>query len=236
MSDWAPKRFWKDATVVEAPGGFTVLLDGRGVKTPGKAPLVVPTRGFADEIAAEWAAQGDKIDPDTMPATRAANAAIDKVSRQFDEVAELLTAYGETDLLCYRATDPAALIARQAAAWDPLLEWSSDRFGVQWRVTSGVMPTEQPAETLAKLTAHVATLTPFQLTAFHDLVAMSGSLVIALAVTEQAAPVEELWRASRIDEDWQIEQWGEDEEAQALAARRQDSFLAAARFFALSAC
>ena len=236
MSDWAPKRFWKDVSVVEVPGGFTVLLDGRGVKTPAKATLVVPTRAFADLVAAEWAAQGEKIDPDTMPATRAANAAIDKVTHQFDEVAALLTAYGETDLLCYRATDPAALIERQAAVWDPLLDWSSQRFGVRWQVTSGVMPTAQPAETLAVLSAHVATLTPFQLTAFHDLVAMSGSLVIALAVTEQALPVEDLWHASRIDEAWQIEQWGEDEEAQALAARRRESFLAAARFFAAAAC
>src|SRR5690606_5836646 len=122
-----------------------------------------------------------QVKPETMSATRAANAALDKVRGQFAEVAALLTAYGETDLLCYRAEGPAELVARQRSAWDPLLEWSAGRFGVTWAVTTGVMPTAQSAGTLERLGAHVAGFTPFQLTAFHDLVAMSGSLVIGLA-------------------------------------------------------
>ncbi|MCL4675143.1 MAG: ATPase [Pararhodobacter sp.] len=225
------KRFWKTVQVTQVEGGFTVHLDGRGIQTPAKAALVVPTRAIAELIAREWDAQRDRIDPETMPATRAANAALDKVRVQFDEVAALLTAYGDTDLLCYRAETPEELVKRQAMAWDPLLDWAARRFGVQWRVTTGVMPTEQPPETVARLGRHVAGFTAFQLTAFHDLVAMSGSLVIGLAVTEHMAAPDLLWSASRIDEIWQIEQWGEDDEAMILANRRRDSFLNAVRFF-----
>ncbi|MCB1405660.1 MAG: ATPase [Rhodobacteraceae bacterium] len=231
MSFGTRKRFWKTVDVVPVDDAFTVRLDGRQIKTPAKAPLIAPTRAFADLIAAEWEAQGEKIDPETMPATRAANAALDKVRVQFDEVAALLTAYGETDLLCYRASAPVELVARQAAAWDPLLDWAANRFDVRWTVTTGVMPTEQPAETVARLGQHVARFTPFQLTAFHDLVAMSGSLVIALAATEGVAPPDTLWDASRIDELWQIEQWGEDDEALTLANRRRESFLNAVLFY-----
>ena len=124
MSDWRPKRFWTAATVEPAPGGHTVHLDGRPVRTPGKSPLIVPTEAMARAIAAEWDAQTGIVRPETMPFTRSANSAIEKVAPQFDEVVGLLAAYGETDLLCYRAHGPAELMARQAAAWDPLLDWA----------------------------------------------------------------------------------------------------------------
>jgi len=233
MSGWARKRFWQAATVVDADAGFAVQLDGRAVKTPARAFLVVPTRALAERIAAEWAAQETDVRPETMPATRAANAAIDKVRGQFNEVAALIAAYGETDLLCYRAGAPATLRARQDAAWDPLLDWAAARFGIKWEVTTGVMPCPQPAQTLSILAAHVAGFSAFELTAFHDLVAMSGSLVIGLAVTEGYAAPDALWALSRIDEDWQFEQWGADDEASALAALRRQSFLNAAEFLAI---
>lgn len=232
MSGWAPRRFWKAAEVAPAEGGFTVTLDGRAIRTPAKVPLVVPTRAVADLIAAEWQAQGEKIDPETMPATRAANAALDKVRGQFDDVAALVAAYGETDLLCYRAASPAALRARQDAAWGALLDWSAGRYGLRWVVVDGVMPAAQPPETLARLAEEVVRLSPFALTAFHDLVAMSGSLVIALAVIERHDTPENLWGISRIDEDWQTGQWGVDADAEAMSARRRQSFLDAAVFFA----
>lgn len=227
------KRFWKDATVLEAPGGFTVVLDARPIKTPAKAALVVPTGAMAQAIADEWQAQGDQIDPQSMPMTRSANAAIDKVQTQFDEVAGLITAYAETDLLCYRAVSPVELVARQAAAWDPLLAWSSARWGIEWQVTAGIMPVAQAPETLAVLRAHVTGFTPFELTAFHDLVAMSGSLVIGLAVTEGHAPADALWDVSRIDEAWQAELWGADDEAEATAALKRAAFSHAAQFLRL---
>lgn len=235
MSGWAKKRFWKSVGVAEAEGGFAVMLDGRGIKTPAKAPLMLPTQTLAELVAEEWSAQGEVIDPETMPATRFANAALDKVRGQRSEVAEMLTAYGETDLLCYRAVSPSELVERQQAAWDPLLDWAAQRFGVAWVKTAGVMPAHQPAETIARLARHVEGFTPFQLTAFHDLVAMPGSLVIGLAATEGHGEPEALWQASRIDEDWQIEQWGRDDEAEALAAQRRLSFLRAQRFFAACA-
>ena len=232
MSGWAAKRFWSEVAVETVGEGFTVRLDGRALRTPAKAPLKLPTRALADLVAAEWAAQEGAIRPETMPATRAANAAIDKVRGQKSEVAELIAAYGATDLLCYRAAAPAPLVERQAAAWDPLLEWSARRFGVAWQVATGVMPQDQPRATLDRLAAHVAGFSAFELTALHDLVALSGSLVIGLAATEAQAPPDALWRVSRVDEDWQIAQWGEDAEAAALAATRRQGFLDACRFFA----
>lgn len=233
MSGWGRKRFWKAVSVVAVEGGFAIHLDARAVKTPAKTPLVVPTRALADLIAAEWDAQGADIKPDTMPATRAANAALDKVAVQFDEVATLLAAYGETDLLCYRAEGPAELVAEQAAAWDPLLDWAADTFGARLAVGAGILPLPQDAAALAALRAPVAALDRFELAAFHDLVAISGSLVLALAVIRGRLTAEAAWDASRIDETWQVEQWGPDEEAAAAEAYRRAGFVQADRFFGL---
>ena len=145
MTEWKLKRFWTEASVSEAEEGYAVLLDGRGVKTPAKTSLVVPTVELARAIAEEWDAQEGTIDPTTMPFTRSANAAIDKVTHQFDEVVNLLAEYGETDLLCYRADAPIELTQRQAEAWDPLLGWAKDTFGADLSPAKGVMFVEQPA-------------------------------------------------------------------------------------------
>lgn len=234
MSGWARKRFWKEVSISADGAGFAVLLDGRPLRTPAKVPLILPSRALADLVAAEWAAQGGTIDPESMPATRAANAALDKVTPQFSEVAAMLAAYAQTDLLCYRATAPAELVAEQAHAWDPLLDWAARRYGVRLAVTAGIMPAAQPPEALARLADEVTRLTPFQLTGFHDLVALSGSLVLALAVTEGQGTPEALWQVSRIDEDWQARQWGADDEAREQSEHRRAAFVRAAKFF--SAC
>lgn len=233
MSAWKAKRFWKEARAEVCDGGFTVRLDGRAVKTPAKVPLVVPTLAMAEAIAAEWDAQQGEVKPDTMPVTRAANSAIDKIVPQCAAVVEIVAAYGGSDLLCYRAVGPEALIARQAAGWDPVLDWAAQALGVRLAVTQGVMHVAQDEGALARLTARVEGFDPFRLAAFHDLVAISGSLVLALAVTEGRLTAEEAWALSRIDEHWQVEQWGEDEEAAASEAARHEGFVAAARFFAL---
>lgn len=233
MSGWKARRFWTEAAVEAVEGGWTVRLDGRPVKTPAKAPLVLPTREMAEAVAAEWEAQAGDVRPDTMPCTRAANSAIDKVIPQFPDVVKIVAAYGGTDLLCYRATGPEALIARQAAAWDPLLDWAETALGARLHPTEGVMHVAQDAGALHRLDARVAALSPFALVAFHDLVALSGSLVLAFAVIEGRLDAEAAWRLSRIDEEWQIEQWGEDEEASALTETRHQAFLHAARFFTL---
>lgn len=233
MSGWKAKRFWKTATAEACDGGFTVRLDGRAVKTPAKAAFVVPTLAMAEAAAAEWDAQQGAVKPETMPVTRAANSAIDKLSSQQAEVVGLLAAYGASDLLCYRATDPEALVARQAAAWDSLLDWATTDLGAPLRVTAGVIPVDQPAESLARLTALTAGFDRFQLAAFHDLVAISGSLILALAVTKGRLGAEDAFTLSRIDEAWQAELWGIDDEAAEMAAAKRQAYLEASRFFTL---
>ncbi|NCM95872.1 MAG: ATPase [Rhodobacterales bacterium] len=230
MSAWAPKRFWQNARVEPCDGGFTVRLDARPVRTPAKAALVVPSLTMASAIAAEWQAQQGTIKPETMPVTRSANAALDKIAPQFAEVAGLIAAYGASDLLCYRATGPAGLVARQAAAWDPMLAWAAEALAAPLAVTAGVTPITQPAASLARLTAKVHACTPVELAALHDLVMISGSLVLGLAVTHGHADARTIWQLSRIDEDWQIEQWGQDHEAGESAALRRAALIHAERF------
>ncbi len=234
MSEWTQKRFWTRADVEDRADGFSVRLDGRPVKTPARAALLLPTRAMAKAVAAEWDAQDEKVDPFAMPVTRAANAAIDKVATQHAEVAAMIAAYGETDLVCHRAGSPEALARRQAEAWDPLLEWIAESLGAPLEPAIGIMPRPQPPESLARLADEVAALTAFELTALHDLVSLSGSLVIGLAAVHDQATPESLWRLSRIDETWQEELWGTDAEAAEHGAARRRDFLNARRFFDLA--
>ena len=234
MSEWKAKRFWKAAEAVREEDGFTVRLDGRAVKTPAKAPLIVPTAQMAQAIAAEWDAQEDVIDPGTMPVTRAANAALDKVRHQHGEVAQMIADYGDSDLLCYRAESPAELVQRQSRAWDPLLDWAASELGARLRPVTGVMHAPQDRAALQALSARVHKMEAFTLTAFHDLVSLSGSLVIGFAALHELHDTATLWRLSRIDETWQEEQWGIDDEAAEHAARKESDFYAAKRFHDLA--
>jgi len=234
MTDWKAKRFWKDAAVVEVDGGFTVELDGRRVKTPAKRPLTLPTRTMAEAVAAEWQAQDKQIDPRTMPVTKTANAAIDKVAVQKDEVVDMLAAYGDSDLLCYRADSPEELVARQAAEWDPMLAWAATTLGVSLRTRQGIMHQPQSPEALAELHRRTAALDAFQLAAFHDLVSLTGSLILGFAALEQAFDPDEIWALSRLDENWQAEQWGRDEVAEEEAEIKRQAFLHACAMIVLS--
>lgn len=235
MSEWKAKRFWNSASVVEQGEGFSVELDGRAVKTPAKAALVLPSRAMAGAVAAEWDAQEEVIVPTSMPVTRAANAAIDKVTHQHREVADMVAGYGDSDLLCYRADGPEELVTRQAKAWDPLLDWADKTYGARLLPVEGVMHAPQDPGALEKLAAPVHAMTPFQLTAFHDLVGISGSLVLGLAAIRDHLSAEELWALSRVDESWQQERWGVDEEAAEIAERKKNEFCAAKRFYDLCA-
>lgn len=230
MNEWAMKRFWADVAVLPEGEGFAVKLDGRGVKTPAKRALVVPTQACAELIAEEWAAQEGTVDPTSMPHTRMANAAIDKVAEQFDEVAALIAVYGGTDLLCYRATDPAGLVARQSATWDPFLDWCTDTYGARLTTAQGVMFHAQDPDALTRLHAAVQSKSDFELAALHDLVSLTGSLVLGLAAAKSAFPASQLWEASRVDESWQIEQWGDDEEAAEVAQIKEQAFHTAYQF------
>lgn len=233
MSGWKAKRFWTSATAETCEGGFTVRLDGRPVKTPAKTLLVLPTYDLAQAVAAEWDAQQGEVKPQTMPMTRSANSALDKIIPQRAEVVGLLAAYGGTDLLCYRAVGPAELVARQVAGWDPLIDWAATALGTPLVTTKGVVHVAQDPTVLARLTARVDALSPFHLAGFHDLVAITGSLVLALAVTEGRLTPPEAWALSRIDETWQTEQWGADEEATTLEEARHAALLHAGRFYVL---
>ena len=232
MSEWRARRFWADATVEPVEGGHAVRLDGRPVRTPAKAELVVPTQALARGVAEEWRAQGDVVDPLSMPLTRAANATLDKVVPQRGAVAAELAGYGASDLLCYRADGPEELLARQAAAWDPMLDWADARFAARLAVTRGVMPAPQPANAVEALRAHVDGLSSWHLTALSEFVTLSGSLVLGLAVLDRACAADAAWTLSRIDESWQIERWGEDEEEARRTERRRAAFAQAEAFLA----
>jgi chaperone required for assembly of F1-ATPase len=227
------KRFWKSAAAVETHGGFKIELDGRPIKTPARAELVVPTKALAQAIADEWNECGETVDPRAMPLTGLANAAVDRVAPDKNAFAAGLARYAESDLTCYRAEGPATLVARQAESWDALLGWARRRYDVDFDTCSGVMHVAQPVETLRKLGHAVASLDAFHLAGLSPLVTIGGSMVAALAVLEKMMPANEAWEAVSLDDRWQMEQWGADAEAEAaLDARRRD-FLAGARFLEL---
>jgi chaperone required for assembly of F1-ATPase len=233
MSAWKAKRFWKKADVTEADDGFTITLDGRPVHTPMKNVLVVPTKALAQAIAAEWDAQEEAINPETMPLTRAANSAQEKVAPQVDAVRAMLAEYGDTDLICYRAEGPDALVGRQEEAWDPLLDWVADRFRARLIPVAGVMYHQQAPEAVERLGKALDEMDPFRLTGVHDLITISGSLVIGLAVAHRHIAAEDAWPLTRIDETWQEEQWGQDDEAKEAASRKRTDFLRAERLLDL---
>lgn len=222
------KRIWKKVSHAPVEGGWAVHLDGRSVKTPARRDVVVPVEALAIGIAAEWDAQEGEIKPLTMPLTRAAATCLDRVAPEFDAVVEMIAAYGETDLLCYRATTPEALIARQSEGWDPVLEWIRTQHGVRLSVAGGVIYLPQEPEAVAKMTELVAAQDIWSLTALSEMVTISGSLVLGLAVRTGAITPDHAWGLSRIDEQWNIDEWGEDADAAALAATRRADFLRAA--------
>jgi chaperone required for assembly of F1-ATPase len=220
--------------VQQETDGFGISLDDRPVKTPAKRRLLVPTREFAQAVAAEWDQQQDVVDPLSMPFTRSANAALDKVAVQHAEVADLLAAYGDSDLLCYRAEHPEALVARQADLWDPMLDWAHHVLSARLDARAGVMHIPQDQKALDVLARRVHEMTAFELTGFHDLVSLSGSLILAFAAIEGVQSPKALWDISRLDEIWQAEEWGQDEEAEAAALIKERAFLHAKQVFDLS--
>ncbi|MEM6971756.1 MAG: ATP12 family protein [Pseudomonadota bacterium] len=227
------KRFWRTVTASAVDGGWQVALDDRPIRTPGKVALVLPNAAMAEAMAAEWAAVGDTVDPTAMPVTRAANTAIDRVVPHYALVVDEVAGFGETDLLCYRAPAPEGLVARQRKAWDPLLDWAAESYGARLTASAGVMFAAQDAAAIAALRAAVGAHGPWRLTALHELVTISGSLVLGLAVSAGRLEAEACWRLSRIDEDWNIEEWGADDEAAAVAQKREAALLGAARILSM---
>lgn len=232
--NFVKKRFYRDVAVAEADGGFGICLDGKPVRTPGRAMLAVPARALAEAIAEEWRAQGEFIDPISMPLTRFANTAIDGVAPRIGEVRADAAKYAGTDLVCYRAERPAALAERQAAAWDPVLAAAGMRLGTSFQVTAGVMPAVQASEALDRVRHWFEKQDAFALAALHVITTITCSALLAIAHAEGDLDIGTVWQNALVDEDYQMELWGRDGEAMAVRERRWRDIEAAARFLDLS--
>jgi len=224
------KRFYKEVAVADRGA---ILLDGKPVRTPARAELVLPTPALAQAVAGEWRAQEGEIDPRTMRLTGLCNAAIDRVAPDLATFARPLAAYAESDLLCYRADAPPELITHQAQAWDPLLDWAVRRFDVHFTITSGIVHAPQPEATIARLGQALAAYDAFHLAALAPIITIGGSLVAALALAEKEVDPDAAFDVTHLDELWQARRWGEDRLALAARASRKEDFMAAAQLLEL---
>ncbi|MDR7058538.1 MULTISPECIES: ATP12 family protein [unclassified Sphingopyxis] len=227
------KRFWKEVAVAPEDGGWGIALDGRPVRTPQRAPLAVASAALAEAIAAEWRNVGETIDPAHMPMTGIANAAIDLATPDLAAFAAPVAAYAESDLFCYRDARDAALQAEQAAAWNPLLAWAEARYGIEFALTQGVLPVDQPEATVAVLQGAVLAQDAWRITALTPLVTIGGSLVAGLALLENVFDADALWETVSLDELYQERRWGADSEAQKARAIHKRDWDNAARFLNL---
>ena len=229
------KRFYKDVSVAEEGSAWRVLLDGRAIKSKAGHALEVPTRALAEAIAEEWRAQGETVAPQDMHLTRLAFAVLDGVRAERHRVAEHALSYGRTDLVSYRAEQPQELIERQARAWDPLLDWSAERFGAHLSVAHGITHVAQSEDAVAALERAIAAHEDFALAALHSAATITGSLILALALSEQRLDAEQAFAAATVDEAYQAEKWGRDAEAEARLKRLAAELSAAERFLKLLA-
>ena len=229
MKQALPRRFYKEAGVREEGGAFVLVLDGRPARTPAKKPLGVADPRTAEALAAEWRAQDEVIDPARMPLTRLVNSAIDGVAARMADVAEETARYAGSDLLCYRAGEPERLVRRQGELWDPVLDWARDELGARFVLVEGVMFAEQPPGALAAVRSAVDAIEdPLALAALSAMTSLTGSVLLALAVAHGHITAGEAWEAAHLDEDFQMEVWGQDEEALERRLRRWSEMEAAA--------
>ena len=229
-----PRRFYKEVAVAESCAGFGPTLDGKPIRTPAKAALAVPTRALAEAIAAEWAAQGEIVEPDTMPLTKLANSAIDGVANTLAATAAEVAKFAETDLVCYRADGPETLVAEQARAWDPVLASTRETLGATFVRTQGILHVAQPLAAVQAVHEAVFAIAeapagPLRLAALSVMTSLTGSVLIALAVARGAMTAEAAWAAANVDEEYQLRHWGTDADALARTVRRRTEMLAAAR-------
>lgn len=227
----SPRRFYKTVSVTDDLG---IALDGRPVKTPAKTPLRLPTRALAEAVAAEWDAQGEKIDAASMILTKLANTAIDRVGPDRQRIEAEVLDYANSDLVCYRADRPPDLVDRHTREWDPVVDWARTALDAPFEVTVGVIHKAQPETAVAAFASALSELSDFEIAAFHTAMTLSGSALIALMLARRATIPEAAWIAAHVDEDYQIEQWGQDAEAQARRAARYAEFMACCRFLTLA--
>lgn len=229
-----PKRFYREVAVTGASPPYGIALDGKPLRTPLKAPLALPTRPLAEAVAAEWRAREDTIDPRVMHLTRLANTAIDRVEGHRPRIVDEIVAYAGSDLLCYRAEEPPGLVARQAAIWDPLIAWAESVLGARLLLVAGIVHRLQPQSVLDSLARRLETKDAFALTALHNMTTLTGSVFLACAVETGRLSARDAWAAAHVDEDWQVEQWGRDVEADARREERWQEFRSAAEFLLLA--
>ena len=233
MTEPGLRRFYRQAAAVTAPGGWSVALDGRPIRTPGKASLVLPSLEFAEAIAEEWGSQGDRVRPDTMPLMQLASTAIDRTCHERESTINGICAYGSTDLVCYRAEQPPELMHRQHALWQPLVEWAQTRYDISLAVTAGVVAVLQPAQSLETLRGVIAAADDFRLTALAALTSAAGSLVVALAIAEKRLSAAEAVHVVLVDEEYQAAKWGMDPEIERRNRGIAADLAAGARFLDL---
>ena len=221
------KRFYTKAGAAEGKDGFAITLDGKPIRTPSGRQVVVPVREIAEAIVAEWEAQQELIDPLTMPMTRFANSVVDAVIDRVDAVTEDMAKYFQSDLLFYRAGHPEALVAREAAHWDPLLFWAADTLGAHFILAEGIVHVRQPESAIAAARAALPS-DPWSIAALHVITTLTGSALLALALLHGVVDPDQVWVAAHVDEDWNSEKWGVDEEVAARRAVRLVDFRAAA--------
>jgi chaperone required for assembly of F1-ATPase len=222
------RRFYSNAAAAEATGGFAVTLDDKPIRTPSGRKVIAPVREIAAAIVAEWEAQSEFIEPMTMPMTRFANSVVDAVVDRVDAVMDDIAKYFETDLLFYRAGHPEALVAREAAHWDPIVFWAAEALGAHFILAEGIVHIRQPESAIAAARAalpHDA----WSLAALHVITSLTGSALLALALLRDVANPDQVWAAAHVDEDWNSEKWGVDEEVAARRAARMVDFSAAVR-------
>jgi chaperone required for assembly of F1-ATPase len=225
------KKFYAQANVGEVDGGFAVLLDGKSIKTPSRKIVSTPSRFIAETIAAEWNAQVEIIDPMTMPMTRLANSVIDGVVDRVDEVRDDIGKYFESDLLCYRAGHPQELVSREAQAWDGVLFWAAETFGARFILAEGIIHATQLQQALSAARTALPR-EPWSVAAVHIVTTITGSAILALALYHRARDADQVWTAAHVDDDWNIEHWGVDEEVAARRAAKDVDFRAAAAVIA----
>jgi chaperone required for assembly of F1-ATPase len=221
------KRFYTAAAVVDSGRGFAITLDDKPIRTPSGRQVMAPTREIADAIAGEWKAQQEFIDPLTMPLTRFSNSVVDAVVDRVEAVTDDIANYFRSDLLCYRAGHPEALVAREAALWNPVLFWAADALGAHFILSEGIVHVRQPEAAVAAARAALPG-DPWSIAALHVVTALTGSALLALALSHGMLDADQVWAAAHVDEDWNIEKWGEDHEVAARRAARLVDFKAAA--------
>lgn len=229
-----PKRFYKTVAVKETDGNYSVMLDERPIKTPLKQLFAVNNEKMANAIADEWQAQQTHIDHETMIFTKLANTAIDRVSSRRDEIIDEIISYASSDLICYRATDPDELIKQEANHWNPILDWLKSDHDIEMKIATGIIHVEQSSEALAKIKKLYDTYNDFALTAIHNKTSILGSALLPLALLQGKWPLEEIWAAAHIDEDYQIKRWGEDEAAAIRRTHRLNEFKKTYSFYLLT--